>query len=134
MARKLIFVGGLAELETVSEQFGGRLVASSGGGYVFGRYCDATEESDLLWFDIHRCFTRAKLTAKQRYAYKHAIMLEPIAQIARDMGLDSKTVIEHVQAAAKKLNKLGTSGLGCVTVLIENCGGWDQVPGYIEDL
>lgn len=132
MARRTIYVGGLEELELVESQYRGRLVPSS--DYVFGRFCDATSESALLWEDFRRCARKAFLTKKQRFAYEQHMKLVPHAEIARMMGVTPATVLDHIERAAEKLDSLGFMGLGCFTVIVEQCGGWGQLHPWIEDI
>lgn len=130
--RRIIYVGGLAEVEALQPKYAGRLAPQN--DYVFGRYCDATTEADLLWFDVHRCFTRARLSKKQRYACEEYIRLIPIAEIARTMGIAESTARTHIERGMAKLDALGNQGLGCMTTLIESCGGWGALRGYVEDI
>jgi hypothetical protein len=134
MARRTIYVGGLAELEALAQQYAGRLVAHDSGGYVFGRYCEITPEAGLLWADLHLCCRKARLTAKQRYAYTEHIKLVPHAEIARKMGCTPASVFSHVEAACAKLDALGIKGLGCFTSIVENCGGWFGIRHYVSEL
>lgn len=131
MARRTIYVGGLAELEAIKPQYANRLFPQS--DYVFGRHCDATPEAGLMWLDLASCFRKAKLTSKQRYAYTESLKLVPIAEIARQMGVTDSTVCEHLREAEKKLENLSEC-LGCLTVVLEECGGWGQLRHYVADL
>jgi DNA-binding CsgD family transcriptional regulator len=130
--RRIIYVGGLAEVDALGGNYAGRLHPQS--DYVFGPRCDLTEQSALMWRDVHKCFRAAKLTSKQRFAYSEAIQLTALAEIARLMDVEEDTVREHVRVAQVKLDGLGISGLGCMTTIIEECGGFSRLTGFVADL
>ena len=132
MARRTIYVGGLEDLEQVSATYAGRLCSDN--VYVFGRWCEATAEAALLWDDYHTCATKAKLTAKQRYACKEALRLTPLREIADTMGCSYQMVEKHLRAGFAKLDNLNTAGLGVFTTIVEECGGWRAVYHYLADL
>ncbi len=127
--RRVLYVGGLPELEQIEARYQGRLCPQS--DYVFGAHCDLTTESDLLWADLHRAFRRARLTPRQRFAVKLAIQLVPYADIARQMGVDKTTAYNHARAAYRRLDALPPGSLGCLTTLAEQCGGLAQIRYYI---
>ena len=130
--RRVIYVGGLDDLEKLSEQYAGRLCP--GGLYVFGRHCDATAEAALLWEDYHHCCNKARLTAKQRYACKEALRLVPLRLIAEQMGCSYQMVEKHLRAGFGKLDNLGCRGLGVFTQIVEQCGGWRAVYHYVAEV
>jgi DNA-binding CsgD family transcriptional regulator len=132
MARRVVYVGGLAELEETLRQYCGHLVPDQ--HYVFGRYCHATEEADLMWEDLRACFRRAKLTSKQRFALAKALQLVSYAEIAREMGIATATVRDHVKAGYAKLDALPPGCVGCWTTVVEQCGGWSGVRHFVRDM
>ena len=133
MPRRLIFVGGLDELdEVVQQNYGARIVP--GEEYVFGRWCNATAESGLLWADLHRNMTKARLTPKQRYACQQYYKLKPLRKIAEQMGLDVRSVRIHIDRGLDKLDALPRGNLGCWTQIVEACGGHRAVKDYAESL
>lgn len=132
MARRVVYVGGLEDLERVRAEYSGRLVP--GDEYTFGRYCQATEESDLLWEDLRRAFRRAKLTSRERYAVAKAIQLIPYAEIARQTDVDESTVRQTVERGFVKLDSLSVGNLGCWTQIVESCGGWAAVSCYVAEI
>jgi DNA-binding CsgD family transcriptional regulator len=136
MVKRVLYVGGMEELERVHAEYHGRLVAST-GHYVFGEFCEATEESGLLWEDLRKCYAKAHLTSKQRFAHSRAIKLVPFSEIAEKMGCTHQTVADHVRAAEAKLDGLighKKVSLGCFTQIVESCGGWEAVRHYVADI
>jgi DNA-binding CsgD family transcriptional regulator len=132
MVKRILYVGGMDDLERLSEQYRGRLVPDQ--HYVFGEHCDATEEAALMWADLRRAFSKAHLTQKQRYAVAKSLCLWPIAEIARKMGIHRKIVYGHLKLGFAKLDRLPPGNLGCFTDIVESCGGWGQVRHYVEDI
>lgn len=132
MSRRITYVGGLEELERFRNQYTGRLVPDN--LYVFGQWCDATEESDLMWLDLRRAFGRAKLNARQRLAVKLAMKLVPYAEIARQMDIDESTARQYIETAYRKLDALPAGNIGCWTTIVEACGGWGGVRCYVADI
>lgn len=134
MVRRLLFVGDTADVERIASKH--RLVP--GSSYVFGQYAEIDElpEAALLWEDLRHCYRMARLTAKQRYAHQEYIKLVPLETIAERMGISKQAAHIHVQAAIKKLDGLGTGGLGCWTTFIEITGGlgWSAVRERIAEI
>jgi hypothetical protein len=130
MART-IYIGGLEELARIADT--SRLVP--GTDYVFGQYTEIDDmpEAGLMWFDLHCNYRRAKLTMKQRFAHEHYIKLEPIAEIARLMGITPQATSEHIRAAIRRLDGLGPAGLGVWTCYIERVGSWASIRSDIEN-
>ena len=132
MADRLIYVGGISELEQIATQYRGRLVPQC--DYVFGRWCEITPEADLIWEDFYAASRRAKLTKRQRLACKLYMELQPIVEIARKMHRDESTIRQHIEVGFKKLDGLGTNGMGTWTCIVEDCGGWDAIHDFIANI
>lgn len=132
MARRVIYVGGIEDLERVCENYRNRIVPS--GAYIIGQYCDATPEAALLKEDFYHCARRAKLTNKQQYACLAALRLRSLQFIADQMGITKPMVFKHLRAGFAKLDALGPNGLGVFTQIVESCGGWEAVYHYVTSI
>jgi len=130
MARRVIYVGGLAEVEALRPEYKGRLCPD--GDYLFGRYCDVTPEAGLKRLDLMRACRLAKLTARQRAAVMWAWELVPLREIARRMGVHPSTAKEFIVAGHAKLDNLPPGELGCLTVIYEECGGMEAALTYLR--
>jgi DNA-binding CsgD family transcriptional regulator len=131
-SRRVIYVGGIEDLERISQSERARML--HGSTYVFGPTCDLTEESALAWVDLRLAFRRAHLTARQRFVCARCIKLISHADIAREAGIDASTVAGHAVAGFRRLDALPRDALGCWTCIVEDCGGFSALPDYIREL
>jgi len=132
MADRLLFVGDAADVERLANQH--HLLY--GNQYVYGPHTDikGSPLCGLLWADLRVNFLKAGLTAKQREAVEGALKLQPVTEIAQQMGIARQTCEEYIRVAIAKLNDLPPGDLGLWTVLFEETGDWAEVMHRIAEV
>jgi hypothetical protein len=108
------------------------------GPYVGGAFDDSSPYVACLWADLNRCLQRAGVSSEQAAVFGWSCLGVLPADIVRIMPVehleDGRHWIEvaltperasyHIREARRKLLR---SGLGLLTVIYEQCGGWRAV-------
>ena len=100
-------------------------------GYVQGKYSDDGPFAALLWSDLRAAYHEMGINDFQASMFEWNMMGVSNTQIAKMMAVSESDVRYHIGIVKRKL--LQSKCLGRITVIVEECGGWNTVAAYLFD-
>lgn len=91
-------------------------------GYVAGRFSDEGPLAPLLWADLRRAYSVQRIDHRDAMMFEMHLVGVSYRRIAQAFGMAPNTVREHVTVTERRV--LSCPGLGILTVIVEQCGGW----------
>ncbi len=99
--------------------------------YVGGRYDDSGPLRPLLWADLRRSYRRNKIPHLYATIFEmnlFDVSIRRLAEAFRLPGSKIQRIIAHVRKII-----LADPELAILTLIYEDCGGWDAVSEYLSD-